>query len=99
VNNLKNTKPLQWWSAVKQIAGMNPASSSESLLSNLQLGDSFDRPSDAELANAINAVFLEPTKHYQPLYAVSTEVEDSDVPSITEFDVLYPKKLHLFLRE
>ena len=89
VNNLKNTKPSQWWSAVKRIASINPASSSESLLSNLQLGDSFDRLSDAELANAINAVFLEPTKHYQPLYAVPTEAEDSDVPLITEFDVLY----------
>ena len=89
VNNLKNTKPSQWWSAVKRIASMNPASSSESLLSNLQLGDSFDRLSDAELANAINAVFLEPTKHYQPLYAVPTVVGDSDVPLITEFDVLY----------
>ena len=55
----------------------------------MQLGDSFDRLSDAELANAINAVFLEPTKHYQPRYAVPTEVEDSDVPLITEFDVLY----------
>ena len=53
----------QWWSAVKRIAGMNPASSSESLLSNLQVRDSFDRLSDAELANAINAMFLEPTKH------------------------------------
>ena len=68
---------------------MNLASSSESLLSNLQLRDSFDRLGDAEQANAINAVFLEPTKHYQPLYAVPTEVEDSDVPLITEFDVLY----------
>ena len=75
---------------------MNPASSSESLLSNLQLGDSFDCLSDAELANAINAVFLEPTKHYQPLYAVPyTEVEDSDVPLITEFDVLYALTLSL----
>ena len=50
------------------------ASSSESLLSNMQLGDSFDRLSDAELANAINAVFLEPTKHYQPRYAVPTDL-------------------------
>ena len=75
--------------AVKGIAGMNPASSSESLLSNLQLRDSFDRLSDAELADAINVVFLEPMKHYQPLYTVPTEVEDSNVPLITEFDVPY----------
>ena len=68
---------------------MNPASSSGSLLSNLHLGDSFDRLSDAELANAIIAVFLESTKHYQPLHAVPIEVEDSDVPLITEFKVLY----------
>ncbi|XP_022787043.1 uncharacterized protein LOC111327189 [Stylophora pistillata] len=68
VNNLKNIKPSQWWSAVKRIAGMNPASSSESLLSNPQLGDSFDHLSDVELANAINAVFLESMKHYQLLW-------------------------------
>ncbi|XP_022785410.1 uncharacterized protein LOC111325784 [Stylophora pistillata] len=89
VNNLKNIKPSQWWSGVKRIAGMNPASSSESLLSSLQLGDSSDRLSDVELANAINAVFLEPMKHYQPLFAVPTVVEDSDMPLIPEIDVLH----------
>ena len=88
VNHLKNTKPSQWWSAVKRIAGMNTASSSDGLLSNLQLGDDFDQLSDADLANAINAVFLEPTKHYQPLNAVPTVEVDSDVPFITESAVL-----------
>ncbi|XP_022806735.1 uncharacterized protein LOC111343809 [Stylophora pistillata] len=54
-----------------------------------KLGDIFDRLSDVELANAINLVFLEPMKHYQPLYAVPTVVEDSDMPLITEIDVLH----------
>ena len=49
---------------------MLPASQSECLLPNLQLGDGFNPSSETEIANAINSAFLEPMEHYQPLNSV-----------------------------
>ena len=36
VDNLKSTKPSQWWNAVNRIAGMVPCASSDSILSSLR---------------------------------------------------------------
>ena len=37
IANLKNTKPRQWWSDVKKIAGMTPAAGSEDVRSCLHI--------------------------------------------------------------
>ena len=37
VANLKNTKPSQWWSEVKKIAGMTPATHSDDIRSQLHI--------------------------------------------------------------
>ena len=60
VNNLKDTKPSQWWSVIKRISGLIPASGSKNLLCNLQL-DGFENNScNPKLANVINTAFLKP---------------------------------------
>ena len=57
VDNLKSTKASQWWNAVKQVAGMVPRSSSDSLLSSLHLEGELI---EVEIANKINSAFLAP---------------------------------------
>ena len=66
VNNLKDTKPSQWWSVVKRISGSIPASGSKSLLSNLQLEGFENNSCNPELANVINAAFLKPMECFRP---------------------------------
>ena len=65
---------------------MVPASASECLLSNLQLGVHFNHSSNHDIANAINSAFLEPMEHYQPLNTVPIQAEASRsvAPTITE---------------
>ena len=57
VNHLKETKPSQWWSAVKWIADMTLAPGSDSLFTNLQIEGSA-LLSEQEIVNEINSVFL-----------------------------------------
>jgi len=76
VDNLKSTKPSQWWNAVKRIAGMVPCTSSDSFLSSLHLEDEF---SELEIANKINSAFLAPMEIFQPLEAVALYKDDSYV--------------------
>ena len=49
----KESKPSQWWNAVKRISGMAPASGPDSLLSTLQF-EGVDNLSQHEVANMIN---------------------------------------------
>ena len=51
-------------------------------------GESFENSSDVEIANAVNAAFLEPMEPYEPLHAISTNENDSAALSITEPAVL-----------
>ena len=85
VNHLKQTKPSQWWSAVKRIAGM--ALASNSLLTNLQF-ESSDRLSEQDIANLINSAFLEPTKSFQRLKSVPPNSEDLSPLTLPEPAVL-----------
>lgn len=62
VQQLKETKPKNWWKAVKAISGMDPISSSINL-SHLIGPNS----TDYDLANTINKAFLEPMKSFVPL--------------------------------
>ena len=57
VNHLKQTKPSQWWSAVKWIADMALAPGSDPLFANLQIEGSA-LLSEQEIVNEINSVFL-----------------------------------------
>ena len=77
IGNLKNIKPLQWWNAIKWIAGMRPASATEFFLYKLHIEGHFDHSCELEITNAINAVFLEPMEHYELLHAVTINKEDS----------------------
>ena len=56
-NNLKPTKPSQWWNAVKRIAGMVPCAISDSILSSSHLESELCK---LEMAKNINSAFLAP---------------------------------------
>ena len=83
VNHLKDTRPSQWWSAVKRIAGMVPTSGSVSLRSTLQV-EGYDRLSDREVANAINSAFLEPMNVFVSLESIPPFEEESEVLIVSE---------------
>ena len=86
--SLKQTKPNQWWSNVKRIASMTPASGFHDLLSKLRIlgADSLLPP---ELESLINNVFLEPMQGFQPLNSsLPAVIELSDVLRVSESDVL-----------
>ena len=57
VNHLKQTKPSQWWSAVKWITDMALAPGSDPLFANLQIEGSA-LLSEQEIVNEINSAFL-----------------------------------------
>ena len=57
VNHLKQTKPSQWWSALKWIADMALVPGSDPLFANLQIEGSA-LLSEQEIVNEINSVFL-----------------------------------------
>ena len=69
VENLKHTKPNDWWSAVKKICGMSPLYKPELRL-NLQI-EMFDNMNGHEIANTINKMFLEPLNDFQPLNSIN----------------------------
>ena len=98
VNNLKDTKPSQWWSVIKRISGLIPVSGSKRLLSNLQL-EGFEKKScNPELANFINAAFLKPMECFRPLDKAlrPTDVQSSFVVSesavLSALQKLNPRK-------
>ena len=66
VRHLKDTKPNQWWNAVKRIAGMTTPCGSETLRAQLQI-PGIDSLSPQEIANMINAAFLQPMQAYQSI--------------------------------
>ena len=87
VSHLKKSKPNQWWSSVKKIAGMSPACGSEDVLTKLN-SLCVDSLSPRELANKVNAAFTEPMKDFQPLVCPpSAENTTSDVLQVSEFSV------------
>ncbi|XP_032219552.1 uncharacterized protein LOC116602297 [Nematostella vectensis] len=88
VAQLRHAKPSQWWSAVKRVAGMTPASGHESVLSHLQLEGYNEKSNEQELANAINSAFLEPMEQFLPLQAPPAYAEDSTVLTVSESTVL-----------
>ena len=66
VRHLKDTKPNQWWNAVKRIAGMSTPCGFETLRAQLQIPGT-DSLSPHEIANMINLAFLEPMQTYQSI--------------------------------
>ena len=77
VGNLKQSKPNQWWSSVKKIAGMAPASGSQDLRSQLHVDDIEDYSLE-EVSKIINNAFLEPMSNYHPLESPPPFEEESD---------------------
>ena len=84
----RDTKPGQWWSAVKRIAGMVPACDSKCLFTDLQLEGSNVISGDLEPANTINATFLKPIESFTPLAVMSSNLEDQTSFTVTEAAVL-----------
>ena len=79
VQHLKNTKPRQWWNAVKRISGMTPSTGSEDLISQLAHIQCNDDLSSLDIANLINDSFLEPMNsfqclHHPPPFEINSEV-------------------------
>ena len=77
VENLKHTKPNDWWSAVKKICGMSPLYKPELRL-NLQI-EMFDNMNGHEIANTINKMFLEPLKDFQPLNSINFTITHENI--------------------
>lgn len=88
VNHLKHTKPSSWWNAVKRISGMQPASNSENLLSQIHVNH-VDTGNPLSVANKINTAFLEPMQEYQPLTNNLASVDyndpDNEIFELTEY--------------
>ena len=59
VANLKFAKPSQWWSEVKKIAGMAPATPTGDICSVLQI-NGINGNSEKFIADVINSALLEP---------------------------------------
>ena len=76
VSQLKQTKPSQWWAAVKRISGMSPLSGSQDLLSQLNIQD-LANLSPTVIANKINEAFLEPM---QPFKSLECTQVNNEVP-------------------
>jgi len=92
VDNLKSTKPSQWWNAVKQVARMVPCTSSDGLHLEGEL-------SELEITNKINSAFLAPTEIFQLLEAVAPYKDDSYVFTMWSLRswLLRNKKIHVKL--
>ena len=90
MENLKHTKPNDWWSAVKKISGMSPLYKPELRL-NLQI-EMFDNMNGHEIANTINKMFLEPLNDFQPLNSINftSTHENTHTPY---------NSLHMFLKK
>ncbi len=65
MDNLKTTNPSRWWSEVKKIAGMTPATGGDDIRSQLHL-DAIENKSPKEIADLINTALLEPMQEYNP---------------------------------
>ena len=94
VQQLKDTKPHQWWRDVKKIAGMTSSSVPDDFRSKLHLDQIDDLDSHA-IANLVNNAFLEPMKAYQPLQSLPPFDGEFNSPSLSELDIyLALKKLN-----
>ena len=87
VSQVKYSKPSQWWKSVKRIAGMTPASDSDTVISSLQVKGT-DGLSEQNIANMINAAFVEPLESFQRLESVPTPEEGSTQLIIPESAIL-----------
>lgn len=86
VQHLKETKPSQWWSDVKKIAGMTPTDGFDDFRSKLHL-DQIDDLDPHEIANLINNAFLEPMLTYQPLQSPVPYDEELKPPTLSELEI------------
>ena len=87
VDNLKETKPSRWWSKVKKIAGMTPATGGDDIQSQLHL-DAIENKSPKDIADFINTALLEPMQEYCPLEALPPFDPDSEVVNLSVTSVL-----------
>ena len=87
VENLKHTKPKDWWSAVKRICGMSPLYKPDLKL-NLQI-EIFDTMNGHEIANTINEVFLEPLNDFQPLNSINYIISQAHTRTYTRLVIAY----------
>jgi len=87
VKDLEQTKPNQWWHAVKQISSMTPVSGNDSVLSCLQV-DGISQLHEHDIANLINTTFLEPMKPFQKMQPLPPSDDDTTPLILTEDVVL-----------
>ena len=64
VQDLKDTKPKNWWRCVKSLSGMSSPSPKPDLTKLLQVDGIDDQTSPHAIANIINNQFLQPMKTY-----------------------------------
>ncbi|PFX13909.1 hypothetical protein AWC38_SpisGene21974 [Stylophora pistillata] len=83
VNQLKNTKPSQWRNSVKRIAGMTPATDTDTVTSCLQI-EGTEGLSEYNIANMINATFVEPLESFWRLEFVPTPEAETTLFTIPE---------------
>ena len=87
VSQLKYSKPSQWWNSVRRITQMTPVSGSDTIISSLQV-EGTDGLSEQNIANMINAAFVEPLESFQRLESVPTPEEGSTPLIIPESAIL-----------
>ena len=85
VNIVSDSEELKY--AIKRIAGMTPASVSDTFISSLQV-EGTDGLSQQNIANMINATFVEPLESFQRLESVPTPEEESTPLIIPESAIL-----------
>ena len=83
VNQLKHTKPSQWWNSIKRIAGMTRATDTDTVTSCLQI-EGTESLSEYNIANMINAAFVEHLESIQRLEFVPTPEAESTLFTIPE---------------
>ena len=101
VNQLKYSKPNQWWKSVKSLCGMDPVSPSnnfDNLLSSTEANPSNSNSLSA-LANSINQAFLAPMASFQPLTSEAVTFKGSALPispdSVTTEYSVFSQLAHL----
>ncbi|PFX12184.1 hypothetical protein AWC38_SpisGene23896 [Stylophora pistillata] len=88
VNQLMHTNPSQKWNSVKRIAGMIPATDTDTVTSCLQI-EGTESLSEYNIANMINAALVEPLECFERLEFVPTPEVESTLFTIPESSVFF----------
>lgn len=82
LKDLKDNEPKKWWSECKRLCGMSK--STKDIVSMLLPGDSSSHEAKYNLANEINAAFIEPQQGYLALSPTNRlDTTNSELPSVS----------------